>query len=160
MKDRRRVDDMSAEELERLLHMRRREQRLASARQAGRAACRQPHREPTGAYAARPPGGKARLARPERMSSLVRGDAGALPPGAGHSLGQAIIAPSQATRERAAAPIKPRGRFRDKVLLAVEIVLATALLGVLIASLRTLGEVNRASREAQLLPTPSPTPLI
>jgi sortase A len=57
---------------------------------------------------------------------------------------------------------KPRNRrrLRDRALLAVEVVLVAALLWVLVSSLVTLGQVNRASTEAQRLLTPTATPLI
>jgi len=160
MKDRRQVDQVSVEELERLLLIRRREERLATARQADLNAEDRPRREARGVYPAHTLDGRARAARARRRAASAKGGAAESPPEARYPFGQSGIAPSKAAHEAESAPRGSRGRFRDKALLVVEVVLAVALLGVLVASLRTLGEVNRASREAQLLLTPSPTPLI
>ena len=181
MSDRRRVDQLSADELERLLLVRKREERLAAAqradcsgnqqrlgsRRAGRGNEMERPTQNTSrvlAEMAKAAGPRLFATRPGREA--VRSPAGtapdvALPSATGRPSGQSEFALREAPRQEShSAPREPRGRLRDNVLLAVEILLAVALLGVLIASLRTLGEVNRASREAQSLPPPSPTPLI
>jgi sortase A len=52
------------------------------------------------------------------------------------------------------------GWLRDKSLLVVELGILAALIVVLISSLATLRQINRASTRAQVLPTPTATPPI
>jgi sortase A len=134
MADRRRVDRLSVGELERLVLVRKRRERRSRTQNEHRPG--RPRRPPD------------HTAVDRRRMRKARGPTGTSADGA---------APSRPDASMSAA--RP-GRLRDRALLVVEIALAVGLLGVLIASLRTLADVNRASREAQQLATPSPTPLI
>jgi len=154
MKDRRAVDELSIEELEEILRIRKREARLERLRQLGKGAGEggfdplapkpvelQPLPLPVGHRRFEGTGATAQY-RPQTVDESVAGEE-----------------PSRQTR---------RIRWdwlRDKSLLVVELAVLAALILVLVSSLATLREINEASGQAQqaqldTLPTPTPTPLI
>ena len=181
MRDRRRVDELSTEDLEQLLLLRRREDRLERARRPEERddetrrrraeRCARWHRLQRTLMAPFP-GGEAETDAEDLPGTVDPG--GEEAPGSGSARRPAVRSGSdalasgdrldpEATRPPSGdAQEQPKraARLRDRALLVVEVVLAMALLGVLAASLVTLREVNRASSQAQLLLTPTPTPLI
>jgi sortase A len=172
MKDRRRVDELDARDLERLLLVRRREERLAGASGA-KPDVGEDHRPPTSAPSRRGKVKRSQLAPLRRSKEAVgpgepldgsptarTGPRAQAAEARRRARASASVGPGKATAEDPTAKPGRSGQVRDKALLAIEITLAVALLGVLIASLRTLGEVNLAASEARRLQTPSPTPLI
>lgn len=167
MRDRRTVDELSTEELQRLLAIRKRAERVAAwDSDALRPAAkgdgeRPPWARDALATEAAPP---SEAHPPDRAGPVRR-------MGPISSTASLSSAPQARPSEKSGPPLcdtsasedrapESRGRLHDKILLFVEFALAIALLGVLIASLRTMGEVNRAAREAQALSTPTATPLI
>lgn len=152
MKDRRTVDELSIEDLEELLRIRKREERL-----------------------------RRRRDREKGQSSLdplapARSDTPSSPaPPSEHRHFQDIGATTQyrarpvsdsAEEEQTEEPADGRhlqvhwSWLRDKGLLVAELGVLGALILVLIASLATLRQVNQASSRAQVLPTLTPTPPI
>jgi sortase A len=135
--DRRRVDDLSTEELAKLLRIRRREERLKRARHVARDG------EQKGSGRAYPNG-----RQPSELDV------------AAHVGPQTEEADAADSGNYGSAQGLRRRRIRDRALVVVEAVLAVALLAVLVGSLGTLREVNEASRKAQQMVVPTATPLI
>jgi len=130
MPDRRSVDDLSIEELEHILRIRKREARLKRLERFASAGRR-----------------RADVPSPEDIAGGPGG------PQVPHT---SFLAGGLRWQERT---------LRDKLLLAIEVVAALGLAGVLFFAATTLQEINRQSAEAQAsslsaLPTASPTPLI
>jgi sortase A len=152
MKDRRTVDELSIEELEELLRIRKRQERLRRLRQRDK--------------------------KPDSLDPLAPARSGDPPPPSlpvGHrkfldtgatTEYRARAVPDPARKRRAEEGPKQRdfriqwGWLRDKGLLVIELGVLVALILVLIGSLATLREINRASSRAQVLPTLTPTPPI
>lgn len=150
MPDRRTVDELTIEELEQLLIIKRREaraERMRRLREIGRlpADSGLPHED------------------------LVAVEAGN---GAGYTVLEARPAPSptlevqplrgKRRRARSSAPASRFGRLRDRLLLVLEIGALLGLVAVVILSVLNLQALNTEYAEASLLaatPTPSPTPL-
>jgi sortase A len=152
MKDRRTVDELSIEELEEILRVRKREARLKRLRQRN------------GPLESLDPLGAARVAQAPSEA-----------PPSSHRRFQK----TGATSQYRAQPVEEwegheeedetaDGRrwrihwswLRDKSLLVVELGVLVALVLVLVSSLATLRQINKASIQAQVLPTPSATPPI
>lgn len=154
MKDRRAVDELSIEELEEVLRIRKREARLERLRQLGKGA---------EASIFDPLAPKPVEPQPLPLPTDHRRfqDAGATAQYRAHALDEPI-----AEKEARRQPRQIRWSWlRDKSLLVVELAVLVGLVLVLFSLQRTLREVNEeASRaqEAQLstLPIPTPTPLI
>jgi len=149
MKYRRAVDELSIEELEEILRIRKREARLERLRQLGREA-------EAGGFDPLAP--KPVEPQPPPLPTEYRRfeDTGATAQYRAHALDEPL------------AEEKPRRQrrrirwdwLRDKGLLVVELAVLAGLILVLLSSLATLREINEASTQAQQLPTPTPTPLI
>ncbi len=152
-KDRRSVDELSIEELEEILRVRKREARLERLRQLGKDV------EPRGLDPLTP-----RLADPPPtpLPNEHRrfGDVGATA-----QYRPRTVEDGDAT-STAPAPRRIRWDWlRDKSLLVIEVVLVVGLVAVLFSSLDTLRDINAESSQAQqaqlpTLPVPTPTPLI
>jgi sortase A len=149
MKDRRTVDELSIEELEEILRIRKREARLERLRQLGKEG---------GASGFDPLAPK--LVEP-RSPSLPMDhrrfqDAGATAQYRAHALDEPLVEEKPRRQPR-------RIRWdwlRDKSLLVIEVVVLAGLILVLLGSLATLREINEEAGQAQRLPTPTPTPVI
>ncbi len=152
MKDRRTIDELSIEELEELLRIRKREERLRRLRGRDQEADSLDPLTPARSDGPSPP-------------SLPKGhrrfqDAGATT----QYRARAVYIPIEEKRAEEA----PRQRsfrihwawLRDKSLLVVELGVLAALILVLIGSLATLREINQASSRAQVMPTLTLTPPI
>ena len=150
MRDRRAVDDLTMEELEGALRVRKREARLERLRQLGGDA------ESDGLDPLAP-----RPAEPQMP---------ALPTDYRRFQGEGVTA-SYRTQPVDAPPVEeeptrqPRriqwGWLRDKGLLVVELVVIGGLVLVLLSSLDNMKEINQASSQAQQLPElPTPTPTL
>jgi sortase A len=152
MKDRRTVDELSIEELEELLRVRKRDARLERLRQ------RDNHLESLDPLA------PAKVSQP----------APSAPPGS-HRRFQDTGATTQyrsrpvveSVGEENEEEVPERhgwgvqwGWLREKSLLVAELGILAALILVLISSLATLRQINKASSRAQVLPTPTATPPI
>ncbi|MGB9777248.1 MAG: sortase [Anaerolineae bacterium] len=151
MRDRRSVDELSIEELEEILRIRKAQARLERLRKA------------RGPLVPRDP-----LA-PERPEAEVE-----IPPLSDAHLRYADEGASAGFRARPVEEEPPRRRpprsarrirwgwVRDQVLLILEILALVGLVAVLVSTLDTLNELNRQARavQAEQVPTPTPTPLI
>jgi len=152
MKDRRTVDELSIEELEELLRVRKREQRLRRLRGRDRESGARDPSEPvsSNSSAAFPASGRHRRFANSGATAQYRAR---------------TVSDSEDEKEADGATGSPGLRIqwewlRDKGLLVVELGVLAALVLVFIGSLATLREVNRASSSAQVLPTLTPTPPI
>ena len=154
MKDHRYVDELSIEELEAVLRLRKRQERLKRvgnrpeaydplAREAGTPPVRNPREIGTG------PAGTSAAAL-----ALLDGSA---QPGQGRRYSAVMQGPRRKKRQR--HPIKWRW-VRDQVLLIVEIVAVLGLVYVVLQMTSTVREINEESRGVQLLPTVTPQPFI
>ena len=152
MKDRRPVEELSIEELEELLRVRKREERLRRLRE----------RE-TKAETLDP------LARPRSDGpsgpSLPSGHRQFRDTGATLQYRAREVPEAQESEPWDRAPWQldlglEWGWLREKGLLVVELAVLVALVLVLAGSLVTLREINQASSSAQVLPTMTPTPPI
>ncbi|MFQ6101908.1 MAG: sortase [Anaerolineae bacterium] len=149
MKDRRTVDELSIEELEEILRIRKMEARLERLRRLGKEA-------EAGVLDPLAP----KHVKPQ-SPSLPRGyrrfqDAGVTAQYRAHALDEPV-------GEREPGRQRRRIRWdwlRDKSLLVVELAVLAGLVLVLLASLATLRQINEEASQAQQLPTPTPTPLI
>jgi len=154
MKDRRTVDELSIEELEEVLRIRKREARLERLRQLGKDA-------EAGNFAPLAPGPVGPQAPPLPTAYRRFQDAGATAQYRPH-----VVDGSVAGEEAGRQPRRIRWDWlRDKSLLVVELALVAGLALVFFSSLTTLREINEESSQAQQaqLPTlsvPTPTPLI
>jgi sortase A len=149
MKDRRTVDELSIEELEEILRIRKREARLERLRQLGKEG---------GASGFDPLAPK--LVEP-RSPSLPMDhrrfqDAGATAQYRAHALDEPLV--EEKPRRQ---PRRIRWNWlRDKSLLVIEVVVLAGLILVLLGSLATLREINEEAGQAQQLPTPTAAPVI
>ncbi len=140
MKDRRTVDELTIEELEELLRVRKRQERLSRVQ-------------------------KKAPARPDPLSNttrqpVVRQRRVASPSSAGGAQYSAVIEASDTRR-------KPRRRLSiqwswvwDKVLLLVELLALLGLVMVVVQMALMIRQLNEESQETQAAPVPSPTPMI
>ena len=149
MKDRRTVDEVSVEELEEVLRIRKREARVERLRQLGKDA------EVRGLDPLAP-----ELVEPEPTPLPTNhrrfGDVGATAHYRPHALDKSLV------EER---PKRPPRRIRwdwvrDKSLLVIEVGVVVGLIFVLVGSLSTMQDINEASSQVQQLPTLTPTPVI
>ena len=153
MKDRRPVDELTIEELEEILRLRKREARLARLRQLGRQA---------EGGALDPLAPRPVEPQPPPLPTDYRRfqDAGATAQYRAHALDEPAV---EAREEPRREPRRIRWDWlRDKSLLVVELTILVGLILVLLSSLATLQEINEKTSLAQQaqLPTLTPTPLI
>jgi sortase A len=140
VRDRRSVDDLTIEELERILAIRKRQARLERLRRYGKVGRRVEDVPPP---------------EPDDLIEAPPAEAEAAPP-------------DQEEPADSAPPVEgePKTRpLRDRLLLALEVVAVLGLVAILIGAARALQNLNREAqaafqRELELLPSPSPTPLI
>lgn len=150
MRDRRSVDELSIEELEEILRIRKAQARLERLRKAkGPLAPRDPLALERPETEAPPP--------PLPDEHLLYADEGA---SAGFRARPVDEEPLH-RQPRAARRIQ-WGWVRDQALLILEILALVGLIAVLVSTLDTLQELNRQARaiQAEQVPTPTPTPLI
>ncbi len=151
MKDRRAVDELSIEELEEILRIRKRDARLERLRQLGRKA-------DVGALDPLAP--EPLEPQPSPLPTDYRRfeDVGATAQYRPYALDES---PTEEKHRRQPRPIH-WDWLRDKSLLVVELAVLAGLILVLLSSLATLREINEEASQAQeaQLPTPTPTPLI
>jgi sortase A len=152
MKDRRPVDELSIEELEEILRLRKRDARLERLRQRGKNG---------GGSELDPLAPEPMEPRKPALPTAHRRfqDSGAPARYRAQSLDDSPSEPARGKRSSRRRPIR-WDWLRDKSLLVVEAVLLVALAAVLIISMTKLEEINEASSQAQQLPTPTPTPPI
>ena len=153
MKDRRTVDELSIEELEEVLRIRKRKARLERLRQLGREA-------EGGAFDPLAP--RPVEPQPPPLPTDYRRfqDAGATAQYRARALDEPVVEVEEEPRQQ---PRRIRWDWlRDKSLLVVELAVLVGLLLVLLSSLATLREINEKASLAQQaqLPTLTPTPLI
>lgn len=145
MKDRRTVDELSIEDLEAILRVRKREERIRRLRGGDR---------PVAARAGQDAeaGGGPRATDHRRFEGT----------GATASYRARTVPDDEHAKDGPAWRKLPVnwGWLREKGLLVVELGVVGALILVLLGSAATLREVNRASSSAQMLPTATPTPPI
>lgn len=153
MTDRRTVDELSIEELEQILIVRRRDaraERMRRLREIGRlpAEAALPHEDLAAIGVG---GGESRPARDPVDSRERAYDLEPLRRG------------GQRGKRRAKRPERPArsrwGRLRDRALLILEVGALVGLVAILIVSLMNLKSLNEDYAEAKPLPTPSPTAL-
>lgn len=152
MKDRRSVEELSIEELEEILRIRKRMARLERLRQRDK--------EPESLDPLDPPQSDEPSVPPRPTEHRRFRDSGATV----HYRARPVDEPNDG--EDAERPDRRRsfhvhwGWLQDKSLLVVELGVLVALAVVLISSLATLRQINEASSQAQVLPTSTPTPPI
>ncbi|MGC9522174.1 MAG: sortase [Anaerolineae bacterium] len=144
MKDHRYVDELSVEELETILRLRRREERLR--RLGNRPAAIDPLDE-EGDDRATAEGSTVR--RPGGIDAGLEGATG--------TRYSAVVRSPE--KRQLARPIKWRW-IRDQFLLLVEIAALLGFLGVVARMVLTVDALNEESRGLQTLPTATPTPVI
>ena len=154
MKDRRTVDELSIEELEEVLRVRKRGARLERLRQLGKGA-EAGNLDPLAPRPVEP------QAPPLPMDHRRFQDAGATARYRPRSVDESGGA---GETERQARPIR-WDWLRDKGLLVIELGLAVALVLVLLGLRTTVRQINEGASQAQqtqlpTLPVPTPTPLI
>jgi len=154
MKDRRTVDELSIEELEEILRIRKRQARLERLRQLDKE---------TGANTLDPLAPKQVELQPPSLPTDYRRfqDAGAT----AQYRAQLLDEPGVEEREEVSRRQPGRIRWdwlRDKSLLVIELAVLAVLFLVLVGSLATLRQINEESTHAQQahLPTLTPTPII
>ncbi|OQY24287.1 MAG: hypothetical protein DRJ03_21640 [Chloroflexi bacterium] len=149
MKDRRVVDELSIEELEEVLRIRKMGARLERLRRLGKDT-KVGMLDPLASQPASP--------QPPPLSTEHRRfqDAGATAQYRARALDEAV-AEEKVNRERRQIRWD---WLRDKSLLVVELALAVCLILMLISLQATQREINTETSQAQQLPTPTPTPLI
>ena len=148
-KDRRPIDELSIEELEEVLRVRKREARLERLRQMGKDAPVDGF-DPLASQPVEPP--------PPSLPTGYRRFAGA-----GATAQYRAHAPDEPLVEEEAARQRRRIRWdwlRDKSLLVVELAVVAGLILVLFDLQSTQREINEGASQAQQLPTTTPTPLI
>jgi sortase A len=151
MRDRRTVDELSIEELEQALRIRKRRARLERLRRSGKDAEGDAF-DPLAPRTAEP------QSPPLPTDYLRFQNEGATAQYRAHVLDELVLE-EEANRQ----PLRVRWDWlRDKSLLLVELIVLAALVLVLLSSVVTLNEINRDTSQAQeaLLPTLTPTPLI
>jgi sortase A len=149
MADRRTVDELTLEELERLLIVRRRQARLERLRQL----------EAQGRLA---DGG---LQAADEMPRLPRGmRTAALPVAHLHAVGVQPPAGTPPAGLDGARPVVHRRRLRDRLLLSVEVLALAGLLYVVVSTYETLRTLNQEVAMVRAAPqeliAPTPTPLV
>ena len=154
MKDRRTVDELSIEELENVLRVRKREARLERLRQLGKKA-------EAGGFDPLAPKPVELGPAPLPTNHRRFGDAGATAQYRAHALDEPVVEEKLVRQRR---PIR-WDWLRDKSLLVIELTVLAALVLVLFSLQATVREINEESSQAQqaqlsILPTPTPTPLI
>lgn len=145
MRDRRTVDELSIEELEEILRLRKAQARLERLRRL---------------KGAPPPRDPLVPERPEASSpSLPTGHRDYADEGGSAGFRARPVEPE--AQPRPSRPVN-WAWVRDRVLLILEVAALVGLIIVLLGTLDTLRELNEQARAAQatLVPTPSPTPLI
>ncbi len=149
MKDRRPVDELSIEELEEVLRVRKREARLERLRQMGKQIPGEGF-DPLVAQPVEPP--------PPPLPTDYRRFAGegATAQYRAHAPDEGLVE-EEPRRER--RPVR-WDWLRDKGLLVIELALALSLVLVLFNLQATQREINEGASQAQQLPTLTPTPLI
>ncbi len=152
MKDRRSVDELSIEELEDALRLRKRERRVRRLRECG------PSADPPSDVHSDEVGSKTPL--PSTAEYRRFADSGATATYRARAVSEADEPGAEREEKHQVWFRVDWDWLRDKSLLVVELGLLAALLVVFVASLATLREVNRASSSAQALTTMTPTPPI
>ena len=147
MPDRRIVDDLSIEELEQILIVKRREtraERMRRLQEIGRlpADAAIPHEDLAPVGAVSMAGGQAADLTRQRPYDL-----------------EPLGGKKRVKTPRQRAPRTRWGRFRDGLLLVLEIGALLGLVAILAASLLNLKSLNDEYAQASLLPTATPTPL-
>jgi len=154
MKDRRTVDELSIEELEEILRIRKREARLERLRRLGREA---------EGMALDPLAPKPVEPQPPLLPTDYRRfqDTGATAQYRARALDESAAPVAEDEPRRQRRPIR-WDWLRDKSLLVIELAVLAGLLLVLLSSLATLHEINEAAGQVQQvqLPTLTPTPII
>ncbi len=146
MRDHRYVDELTLEELEAVVRLRRRQQRLIRFGSAPGALDSSSRETPDAG------------SRSHGRLSLVPDAIGtARPEGGGGARYSAVVQASRRKAER--RPVKWRW-VRDTALLIVEILAVLGLLWVVARMIGTVERVNEESRSLQSLPTAEPTPMI
>ncbi|NLE45975.1 MAG: class D sortase [Chloroflexi bacterium] len=144
MRDRRTVDELSIDELEEVLRIRRRQARLERLRQLGQ----EPFSRTIDPLSPQPdPPSRATLPDGYRKYKDI---------GASAQYHTHAVDDDASVTERTRS--SPRIRWdwmRDKALLVIELGLLAGLILVLLSSLSTLNEINSASSAAQQMPTPA-----
>jgi sortase A len=153
MRDRRTVDELSIEELEEFLRLRKREARLRRLRQRSNGEA-----EPLDPLASAKAGTPAPLSPPTEHRRFQ--EAGATSQYRARPVGEPAW--NETAHEAVGRPglHVQWGWLREKSLLVVELGVLVALTLVLIGSLATLRQINRASSRSHTLPTPTSTPPI
>ncbi|MCU0520085.1 MAG: class D sortase [Anaerolineae bacterium] len=147
MRDHRYVDELSLKELEAVVRLRRRQQRLTLLDDSRSAS------DPLSRGTAQATTGERGAAGIQPVADLWP----TAPDGAASSRYSAVIETGRQTRVR--RPIKWRW-IRDQALLIVEVLAVVGLLGVVLRMAGTVERVNEESRELQTPPTAIPTPMI
>jgi len=147
MPDRRTVDDLSIEELEQILIVKRREtraERMRRLQEIGRlpADAAIPHEDLAPVGAVSMAGGQAADLTRQRPYDL-----------------EPLGGKKRAKAPRQRAPRTRWGRLRDGLLLVLEVGALLGLVAILAASLLNLKSLNDEYAQASLLPTATPTPL-
>jgi sortase A len=148
VKDRRTVDELSIEELEEILRIRRAEARLERLRKM------QGPLPPVDPLAPEPAAAEPRPLPDEHLRFQEEGATAGF---------HARPVDEEKARQRERRPLKVNwGWLRDKSLLILELAALIGLVIVLLGTLDTLSELNQQVREVreEQLPTPKPTPLI
>ena len=141
MKDHRYVDELTLDELETALRLRKRQERLS--------------RLDGGAPVARDPlDDRVSVSRPAAHVVTASWEAQR---GRGAPRFSASVKPARLPRER--RPIKWRW-VRDQVLLLVEVLAVLGLIWVVARMVLTVQEINEESRAMQAAPAPTPTPMV
>jgi sortase A len=148
MKDRRLVDDLTLQQLEEVVRLRRRQARLARLRTLSNEST-----DTLDPLVAGEPDAPASAASPDPARYRDLG-------GSTQYRAQQLDEPPEA-EPQPRQPLRVRWSWvRDKGLLVLELALVTALAVVLISSLTTLHDINEASSAAQALPEATAAPLI
>ena len=149
VKDRRTIDELSIEELEGILRIRKREARLERLRRMGKE---------VEASVLDPLAPKPVEPQPPPLPTDHRrfGDAGATAQYRAHSLDEQVADEEPHQQQRQIR----WDWLRDRSLLVVELALVAGLILVLLSVQETRREINQEASQAQQLPTSTPTPLI
>lgn len=166
MKDHRYVDELSVEELERVLRLRRREERLKRLRDNPEAV--DPLVRRGVGNTTSPPG---KPAQPTARAAVTSRSAEELSGAGSPSNGGASSLPARrtwlpysavieaGTPKRMRRSIKWRW-VRDQALLLVEVLAVLGLVWVVLQMVTTVNQINQESRNELVLPTITPTPMI
>jgi sortase A len=151
MKDRRAVDELTIEELEEILRLRKRKARLERLRTLNQ-------KEPRQAVDPLAPEPIEPRTSPRPQDHRKFQDEGATAQYRAHTVAEDGAASKKAPSEDK-RPIR-WDWVRDKSLLVIEVTVLLGLVAVLITAMATLHRVNETSSQAQTLPTLTPTPPI